>query len=503
MGSMGEVSFLYLDTKPITRSQEQFYNALFSNFTKYVEIREIDSKGKVKPIFLTVKELLDYPTPNDRNVYIGIFQRSIKGNGTLESCTMTNAIYLDFDNMELEEIRFRIDKGNIPQPSMIVNSGHGYHVYWLLDKPAGQEVKPIMDKLADLLHADKAATDLARILRVPDTMNIKDEPVPSELIELNSHRTSVQQFEKVLGVRATVTDNFAGTGVIKELAEIKFNGLNNMAMGVKKGERNFCTGRIVQTLRRLNYTKQEVTDIVLRWNRLNKPVKDAREVKRDINVFWYEYNDTDRYRYDGMKFTDSRLQELNQRFIDRETTFFKGDETDTHNYDNELLRPANFQKTSGLTFAILSIIKLAESKGIRREHIADLSKRNPYDKKLIESLKILEKLKYIKVLKKNRANYYVFTEKANYKRGYTAVSKSLHRSFIYKELKENEYKMMILLESYAYDNKKEIYPSNHELAYRLGRTDRNVRQILKQLEHKQFIVTEFKKGKRYIRLIYR
>src|SRR5699024_2650885 len=136
------------------------------------------------------------------------------------------------------------------------------------------------------------------------------------------------------------------------------------------------------------------------------------------------------------------------------TTFFKSDETDTHNYDNELLRPANFQKTSGLTFAILSIIKLAEDRGIRREHIADLTKRNEHDRNLKQSLKILQEMKYIKARKKNRINYYVFTEKANYKRGYTAVGKSLHRLFLAKVLKEHEYKMMILLESYAYDNKK-------------------------------------------------
>ena len=499
------VSFLYVDTQPITKDQERFYNALFSNFNKYVEIRLIET-GASKPkerFFLTFKELMNYPTPTDINVYIGIFQRSIKGKGTIESCNMTNAIYLDFDNMALDEIQYRIDNSRLPLPSMIVNSGHGYHVYWLLDKPAGKEIKPITDKLAELLKADTVATDTARVLRIPDTMNVKDDPVPCKLVELNDNRASVKQFERVLGIKLSVTNHFTVTGVIRELLDIKTNGLHNMAYGVKKGERNFCTGRIVQTLRRMNYTKQETTDIVMKWNRLNKPAKNTNEIKKDINAFWFNHNNTDRYRYDGKEFTNSRLQELNERFIDQEATFFKSDETDTHNYDNELLRPDNFQKTSGLTFAILSIIKLAEDRGIRREHIADLTKRDKTDKNIRKSLKVLQELKYIKIVKNNRVNHYVFTEKANYKRGYTAVGKSLHRLFLAKVLKEHEYKMMILLESYAYDNKKEVYPSNHELAYRLGRTDRRIRQILKWLEHNQFIRTEFKKGKRYIHLIYR
>lgn len=489
--------FLYLDIKAVTRDQERFYQALFNNYSDYIEIRLIN-KGNVKPIFLTYKELLSYPTPVDTNVYVGIYERSKKGNGTIENCIMTNAIYLDFDDMTLDEIRFRIDNSRIPLPSIIVNSGHGYHVYWLLDKPRGHEVKPIMDKLAELLKADPVATDQARILRVPDTMNVKGEPVPCKLVEINDNRATVKRFEEILGVKANV-DLFVGTGSIKELLEINLNGLNNMAGGVKKGERNFCTGRIVQTLKRMNYTKQETSDVVFRWNNLNSPKERSNVLKKEINTFWHD----DRYKYDGKEFSDTRLQELNSRFIDDDSTFLIGDETDTHNYDNELLNPVNFKKTKGLTFAILSIIKLAESKGIRREHLADLSRRNPNDKTLRESLILLEKMKYIKVVKKIRTNYYVFTEKGNYKRGYTSVSKSLHRSYIHGELKEHEYKLMILLESYAYDDKKEIFPSNQTLALRSGQSDRTIRRNLKQLEHKQFIKLEVKQGKQYIRFIYR
>lgn len=485
------------DNKPITADQEQFYKALFNNFGDYIEIRLIDD-GKAQPIFLTYKELLNYPTPKDTNVYIGIYERKKKGDGTAENCTMTNAIFLDFDDMGLDEIKFRIDMNNIPQPSMIVNSGHGYHVYWLLDKPRGHEVKPIMDKLTDLLGADSVATDTARILRVPDTMNVKDDPVPCKLVELNDNRATVKQFENILGVKAHI-DPITHTKAINELLKLNINGLNNMAYGVRKGERNFCTGRIVQTLKRLNYTKQETADIVFRWNRLNSPVKSTKELKTDINVFWHDK----RYKYDGKEFSNARLQELNTRFIDKNTAFFIGQDDDFHSYDNELLRPDNFKKIKGLTFAILSIIKLAESEGIRRKHIADLCKRNEQGRALRSSIKILEDMKYIKPIKRRNINYYVFTEKANYNRGYTAVSKSLHRSFIYGELKEHEYKLMILLESYAFDHKKEVYPSNQTLALRSGQSDRTIRRNLKQLEHKQFIKQEFKQGKRFIRFIYR
>lgn len=483
----------------LTTDQQKYFKVLFENATEYIEIRTINNK--VEQTFMKYDELLKYQPPMDTNIYVGMFERSRK-KGDKNSVKTTNVLYLDFDDVDLDTILFQIDMNQIPQPTMIVNSGHGYHVYWKLDKPVGREVEPVLKALQVKLNADPKAVDVARVLRVPDTMNVKDEPVKAELIEYSTNEHALQTFEQLLNVEAAV-DPLTGTGAIKELLDIKFNGLNNMAAGVAKGERNFATGRIIQTLRRMNYTKQEATDIVMRWNRLNKPVKDIKELKHDINVFWYEFNDQDRYRYDGKRFSDESLQELNERFTDDNTTYFNGDETDTHNYDNELLKPENFKKTSGLTFAVLSIIKLSESRGIRREHIADLTRRHPRSENLLKSLKILEDLKYIKVKKDGRAHLYVFTEKANYRRGYTAVSKSLHRSFIYEELKEHEYKMMILFEKYAFDGKKEIFPSNDELAYRSGRTDRNIRMILKQLEHKQFIVVEFKNGKRFIRLIYR
>lgn len=485
----------------LSQDQQIYFEMLSSNFDKNIEIRLIEAGKKPKQIFLKYDDLLNFEAPQDTNVYVGMFERKNE-KGNADNVTKTNVLYLDFDDMSLDGIYYIIEAHKLPKPTMIVNSGHGFHVYWKLSKPIGVEVKPILKALQNLTNADPKATDVARVLRVPDTMNVKGEAVKCHVVDFNDHTTPIERFEDILGVKAKL-DEPKNTGAIYELLEVKFNGLNNMAHGVEKGERNFATARIVQTLRRLNYTKQEVIDIVLRWNNLNKPKKSVRELKQDINVFWYDYTDKDRYRYDGKTFTDMRLQELNERFIDNETTFFIGSELDTHNYDNELLKPAIFKETTGLTFAVLSIIKLAEDRGITRKHIADLCKRDDQDKNLRKSLNILEKMKYITIKKRERQNFYIFTEKANYKRGYTAVSKSLHRSFIHNELKEHEYKMMILLEWYCFDGKTELYPSNDTLAYRLNRTDRNVKMILKELEYKQFIVTEYKHGKRYIRLIYR
>ena len=66
-------------------------------------------------------------------------------------------------------------------PSALVESGHGLHAYWLLDQPAPPSAAPAMRAFADAVAAfigfpelDTHATEPARILRVPGTMNYKN-----------------------------------------------------------------------------------------------------------------------------------------------------------------------------------------------------------------------------------------------------------------------------------------------------------------------------------------
>lgn len=478
----------------ITAGQQIFYRDLFEGSKDFIEVRLIKADEKPKQIFLTYKELLHYTPPTDWNVYIGVFQRG-KKRGRAEDCTTTNAIYLDFDGMELTEIQYRIDMAGIPEPSLIVHSGHGYHCYWLLTESAGQEVQPIIKAMQERLNADPKAVDIPRILRVPDTMNLKGEPVQAELINRNGRRTPLKTFETILDIKAQAAPETPSESV-RELSEIRYNGLNNMAAGVSKGERNFCAGRIIQTLKRLGYTKQKTTEILFQWNTLNRPRKPAAELKREINVFWHDK----RYKYDGGTFKDAYLQKQNELFLDEESIFFAADVRGLK-YDNELLNAKNFREASGLMFAVLATIKLAEGEGIRREHIADLCNRNKTDKKLNKYLKELEEMSYITIEKRKRVNYYIAIKKANYDRGYTAVSKTLHTLFAYGALKEQEYKLMILLESYAYGNKEIVNPGVMRLAFQSGQSERNVRRILNQLEHKQFIKIERLAGDKQIRLM--
>lgn len=96
------------------------------------------------------------------------------------------------------------------QPTFVVLSGHGFHAYWVLDQPVaihGDRAKwesivagwqrELGQRLGIKLDA---AWDLARVLRVPGTMNYKRTPYePVEFLEYQGPTYSPEDFEKYAG----------------------------------------------------------------------------------------------------------------------------------------------------------------------------------------------------------------------------------------------------------------------------------------------------------------
>ena len=103
-----------------------------------VEVREIDSNGKPEQKFFhKLTELEKYKPPEDRNVYFGLYLRGYNKNnysfrGDSSNCLFTYALCLDYDFPDLEFIKRAIKNSGLPQPSIIVFSGRGYHCYWVL-----------------------------------------------------------------------------------------------------------------------------------------------------------------------------------------------------------------------------------------------------------------------------------------------------------------------------------------------------------------------------------
>ena len=193
---------------------------------------------------VTLLQLLRLSAEERFNLFFGVCPRfGKKGRFDLAwQIRIVRALWADIDHITVEDARERIAMAGLPPPSIIVNSGNGVHVYWLLDQPylindAGDppavetewieksggrktarkcivengdkvyldqrrhasRLSPKAEHIQDVLAGIATAvggdhtTDLSRLLRLPGSLNRKDqrngrEPVSTALVECDTTR---------------------------------------------------------------------------------------------------------------------------------------------------------------------------------------------------------------------------------------------------------------------------------------------------------------------------
>ena len=127
-------------------------------------------------------------------------------------------------------------------PSILVWTGGGWHVYWLLVKPAVsleemERVEMVMRRIAARLGSDPVH-DISRILRVPGTFNHKyDKPIPVVLVpcdpECRYELSALEDMAQSLPGAADVGGGFGG-GVPRDVLSepIREGGRNSILMSV-------------------------------------------------------------------------------------------------------------------------------------------------------------------------------------------------------------------------------------------------------------------------------
>ena len=159
-----------------------------------VAIRTEDDR-RVQKFYPTISELADAAAHYDNDgfdVYYGLATFTDTMSRRRDNVHQLKSLFLDLDCGPSKEFPTQKDAVtslrsfcsalSLPTP-MMVNSGRGIHVYWLLDKPATlDEWLPVAEALKTAckqqnFDADPAVTsDAARILRVPETHNYKQDP---------------------------------------------------------------------------------------------------------------------------------------------------------------------------------------------------------------------------------------------------------------------------------------------------------------------------------------
>lgn len=109
----------------------------------------------------------------------GIFQtvNEFRGPRRIANLTRINAWAVDMDDGSKPQMLARLQAGLVP--TMVIETKRGYQAYW-----AAADGKPehwnaiVLDRLVPFYGADKNARDLARILRVPGYLHLKNPADP-------------------------------------------------------------------------------------------------------------------------------------------------------------------------------------------------------------------------------------------------------------------------------------------------------------------------------------
>ena len=116
---------------------------------------------------------------NREHCFFGVAPRNNR-SGVASSVDHIDVIWADLDAKDFDDSKeaalAAADLLVLP-PSYIVDSGHGYHAYWLLQKSIeAQKGCEIVRLVGELLGGGHVG-DPARVMRIPGTYNIKREPL--------------------------------------------------------------------------------------------------------------------------------------------------------------------------------------------------------------------------------------------------------------------------------------------------------------------------------------
>lgn len=130
------------------------------------------------------------------------------GRGLERQALGSSVLYLDYDTYKNQIEGLRTLEALPLPPTLVVNSGAGLHAYWLLDKlytdldAIKARNKGIMLAVNRAIDSDRADScyDLARVLRIPQSYNVKrEDPIECTIVSYNATRIyQLDQFEPAI-----------------------------------------------------------------------------------------------------------------------------------------------------------------------------------------------------------------------------------------------------------------------------------------------------------------
>ena len=166
-------------------TSKEYINHLFSKeLDGYIQVMQLKNNQVID-----IKNYKSMTLEDALNKYSNEFDIFItpntnyNGRRSSSNIRQLRALYIDLDHRgySFHELFYAmwdlVLDCKIPEPTMVVASGRGAHIYWRIEHAPSQALATWQEledylwyQLKDL-GADKKATDAARVLRLPDTLN--------------------------------------------------------------------------------------------------------------------------------------------------------------------------------------------------------------------------------------------------------------------------------------------------------------------------------------------
>jgi len=247
----------------------------------YLELRLI-REGKVEqrfvPIYSTQVPDLAVEDSAGWDCYFGVLPRRWR-EGTAEACVSeTHVLWIDCDAKRYDGDKVRalihLLQANL-SPSILVDSGNGWHGYWLLREPVPfSQAAEAMKGLANQLGGDHVY-DAPRVLRLPGTHNHKaDLPKPVRLLVCDPERRyRFSDFEDYFASRSSVYQK----PPIYHGGEVRPNGKDHQAYadlpigireliekGASVGRRSEAIFHVYCDLIERGWAEEQIAELMLR-----------------------------------------------------------------------------------------------------------------------------------------------------------------------------------------------------------------------------------------------
>jgi len=170
----------------------QFLDMLFEQDDVFeVRVKSNAQRG-ANQIWLTPNKIgqfidvhLDIHKSHKRHVWVGVGARDKIGSTNPKA---HRVLWVDLDaSVKTEaDLESALAASGLPQPTMVVWSGNGYHLYWKLTEAVSPDVIRGYSKGVHSVLPSDSTHDPTRVMRVPGTWNFKNEESPS-LCKISSY----------------------------------------------------------------------------------------------------------------------------------------------------------------------------------------------------------------------------------------------------------------------------------------------------------------------------